>query len=104
MGGEREEKCRAALDLAVGPDPSAVALDDAPRRREADAGAIENRRRVETREDAEEVLGVDGMEAGAIVAHEEYELVCEHQAADGDRRFVVATREFPGIVQKIFEQ
>jgi hypothetical protein len=39
--GEREAKRRALTDRGFGPDPAAMALDDAAHRREPDAGAGE---------------------------------------------------------------
>ena len=63
----------AVLGGSFGPDAAAVAFDDAFDVGQADAGAFEVAGVVEALEDAEELGGVLGIEAGSVVADEEGE-------------------------------
>src|SRR5881397_4254907 len=59
------------IDGSLGPDPAAVPGDDAPHRRETDAGALEFGRGVQALEHPEQLVGVPHVEAGPVVADQE---------------------------------
>src|SRR5688500_9566739 len=67
--GEGEVERRPLAHGAFGPDAAAVAAQDALNRGEPHAGALELLLGVETLESVEELIGVGGVEAGAVVAH-----------------------------------
>ena len=75
----REPRCGARVNRktapsptgALGPDPAAVAADDALHDRQPDAGALEVAGGVQALERLEQLVGVAHVEPGAVVAHEE---------------------------------
>jgi hypothetical protein len=70
LAREREIEGRPAVDRRFGPYFAPVAMDDALDRRKSDASAGELRFRVQALERTEELGGVAGIEAGAVVANE----------------------------------
>jgi len=67
-GGEGEGEGSAFAGRAGGPDLAAVAFHDLAHAREADAGAGELAGWVQPLERAEQLAGLGGVEAGAVVA------------------------------------
>ncbi len=59
----------AAVNLTLGPDPAAMTLDDPLDDRQADPRALKLGLRVQTLEDAKELVSVPHVEAGSIVRH-----------------------------------
>src|SRR5204862_4606115 len=72
--GQREEEARADADLALGPDPALVRLDDAARDRQAESGAAVGRLLAPpvALEQQRQLRRVD---AGSAVADEEHDRV-----------------------------
>src|SRR5439155_21629977 len=68
---EREIKTGACIDLPLGPDSSAVPMDDALDGGEADPGARKVGRRVQALEGPEQLRGDARVVPGAVVTHEE---------------------------------
>src|SRR5690606_38124246 len=93
--GEREVERGALAFDARGADGAAVALDDALDRGQADAVAGELFLRVQALERTEQLVGVGGREACAVVAHEELVAV----APDLDPRLRAVAGDLPGIGQ-----
>ena len=69
--GERELKRRALADAGLNPDAAAMAPDDLFAEGQADTGAGILRSRVRALEDAEDALGIGGVQADAVVAPRE---------------------------------
>src|SRR5437763_13091029 len=67
---KRERERRAGVDAPFRPDPSALAVDDAPHVGEADPVAFEIVRAVKPLEHAEQLVRVRHVEPDAVVAHE----------------------------------
>src|SRR6185436_15302096 len=84
-----EVERRASALGALGPDAAAVAVDDPLHGGQADAGALELGGGVQALEGGEQLLGVDHVEAGPVVADEEHPLalvalaLLPHLAAGG---------------------
>src|SRR5437899_11545894 len=101
-GSEREEERGPGADGAFGPDRAAVAMDDAPDRRQAHAGAFEVRFRVQPPEGLEESSGGHGVETGAVVPDENGAASgIELCGADLDARRLPLGGEFPGIAEQV---
>src|ERR1043166_6415717 len=94
---EREVEGGAVVGGGVGPDPAAVAVDDARGGREADAGAVEVGRAVQAVERREQLVGARRVEAGAVVADE----VRAGEGAELDPRRVALGGELPGVAQEV---
>src|SRR5580698_9973427 len=71
LRGEGEEERAAFPCLGFGPDPAAVAAQDAVHDRQADAAALEFGRRMQPLERVEQLCRVLHVEPGAVVTHEE---------------------------------
>src|SRR3989442_9109061 len=59
------------IDCSLGPDPAAVPGDDAPHRRETDAGALEFGRGVQALEHTEHLVRILHIEARTVVPDHE---------------------------------
>src|SRR5207245_7398253 len=98
--GEIERGALARLSLR--PGPAAVAVDDAPDVRQADPRALELLRAMETLEHAEELGGVLHVEADAVVADEDHDLVAGAVLhADLDPRVIALARVLDRIGHEV---
>src|SRR5690606_881474 len=97
---KREAEGGALAFHAGGADGAAVAFGDALDRRQADAVARELFLRMQALERTEQLVGVGGREAGAVVAHEELVAV----APDLDACLRAVAGELPGVGQQVLEQ
>src|SRR2546428_3802060 len=95
-----EVEGRSPIDGSLGPDPAAVPGDDAPDRRETDAGALEFGRGVQALEHAEQLVCVLHVEAGPIVPDQEGPLA----AHIGGSEFDLRPRLFRGVLPAVAEQ
>src|SRR5436309_4606093 len=77
-----EEKGCALVQFRLGPDPSAVLVDDALADGQAHAGSFKVLHPVHALEHSEELAGVIHIEAGAIVANKYGALAVRHGLAD----------------------
>src|SRR2546426_6278608 len=68
------------IDGSLGPDPAAVPGDDAPHRRETDAGALEFGRGVQALEHTEQLVRILHVEAGTVVPDRSEEHTSELQS------------------------
>src|SRR5271166_6022064 len=66
---QRKRKRRSLADLAFGPDPAVVAMDNPLNDRKPHPGAREFSGGVKALKDAEELVGVLHVEAGPVVAN-----------------------------------
>src|ERR1700738_1619901 len=99
----REVKCRALIDRCFGPDTAAVALDDALYDRQADTGACEILRTVQSLKHVEHLVGILHIEADPVVADEEDLLVAYLARADLDNGVVAQSRVLEGVVDEVHE-
>src|SRR2546430_14832356 len=91
---QREVERRSPIDGSLGPDPAAVPGDDAPDRRETDAGALEFGRGVQSLEHAEQLVHVLHVEAGTVVPDQERPLSVHLGGSELDLR----PRLFRGVL------
>src|SRR2546421_5170451 len=98
-----KEKRGAAVGLRLGPDTPAVAVDDALRDRQADAGAVIVLGAVQPLEHPKELVGVAHVEADAVVAHKIHGLPALRAPAHGDTRHVAVGGKLEGVGQQVDE-
>src|SRR6185436_20280609 len=91
------------MERRVGPDPAAVARDDAFRGRQADAVARVFGRAVQALERREEVPGIGHVETGAVVAHVAYQLAAGRRGAELDARALGLAGELPGVREQVLQ-
>src|SRR6266545_7856263 len=91
------------IDGAVGPDAAAVPGDDAADRREADAGAFELRRGVQSLEHAEQLVRVLHVEAGAVVPNQERVRSVHFDGSEFDPRPRLLRRVLPAVAEEVLE-
>src|SRR5581483_10416382 len=96
-------ECRALADARLGPDPSAVAVDDALHDRQADAGPLEIFGAMQPLEHAKELVGVFHVEADSVVADEEDPFTAVVAGADLHRRAVTLARILECVVDQVHE-
>src|SRR3954463_2000254 len=99
-GREREPDRRPAADRALRPYPAAVALDDAPDDRQADAGAFEVLVGVHAVKRLEQARAVLHVEARAVIADRERLVGLAHH---GDLGAISLAGELPGIGEQVLE-
>src|SRR5204863_4572571 len=78
---------RPFIELALRPDPPAVALDHAPHQGKADTDPLEFVLAVQALKHVEQLLAVPHVEPYAVVAHEEHQLLVRSLCSDFDPRF-----------------
>src|SRR5688500_17994525 len=78
-------------------------MDHALHRGQAYPGAAELLRAVQPLERTEQLVREAHVEAGAVVAHEEYAALAVAHGADLDPRMLDARRELPGIANQVVE-
>src|SRR5579862_5648115 len=100
---QSEVEAGAALDLALTPDASSVAGDDALHRGQANARAFKLRGAVQPLEWLEELVRIGHVEPGAVVAHEEAGLPAHLRAAKLDVAGGMLGGELPGVAQQILQ-
>src|SRR5207244_8282095 len=99
--GECEEKCSAFSDLTLSPNCSAMTRDDAAHDGKADSGPLKLAFGVESLKHAKQAVRVFGLEADAIIAHENKKFVLSLFAANFDDRFGSRSRILDCIREQI---
>src|SRR5262249_24402147 len=101
---EGEKERSALLRRGIGPDAATVAAHDALHGGQPDAGTLELLYGMQALEGAEELVGVGGVEAGAVVAHVVGDFAFGIAAAEIDVRGRMPAGVLPGVAQQVFEQ
>src|SRR5580658_5830748 len=94
-------KCRAVSDFPLGPDPTALALDDALNRRQADSRSREIARQMQALKSPEQLAGVRRVEAGAVVPDEVFLIAVLSGTSEFDSCMQLFGGEFPGIAEQV---
>jgi len=100
---KREIEGRSLVNLAFGPDPAAVAVDDALDNGESHPGSLEVLMAVEALEDAEHLVVVLHVEPGAVVPHRIDALRILQMAFHFDQRLRALSGELDGIGKEVDE-
>src|ERR1700722_11860113 len=101
---QTEEKRRTTVDLRIRPDQAPVTRHDALRGGEAYAHALELVSAVQALKYTEEFFRIAHIEAHAVVAHEDHDLVFRPlPGTDLDRRELARSRVLDRVRQQIDE-
>src|SRR5450755_2388897 len=104
FGVEGEVDGRALAYVALGPCAASVPFDDLPDAGEADARAGEFAGRVQPLEWLEQLAHVEGVKAGAVVAHVAADRgISRRCRAELDQRAGPVRGEFPGVLYQILQ-
>src|SRR3546814_15325124 len=104
LARQREAERRALPRPAFGTDHSAMALDDALDRRQADAVAVELLLVVQALERTEQLAGIFGREAGTVVGDVERQLLAGHVVlADDDACLTGFRSELPRVADPVLQ-
>src|SRR5450755_4005838 len=88
---------------SLGPGPTAVAMDNASHRGQANPGARELGRYMQPLKGSEQLANVGHVEAGAVIADEIDRRSVALRNADFDPRQHFVHRKFPGVAEQILE-
>lgn len=94
-------KACAGIDLALAVNATAVALDHASHRRQADAVAFEVALHMQTLERREQPVCVGHVEAGAVVGHVEMDRAVRLVCADPNLRMLALGGELQRVAEQI---
>jgi len=101
---KRKKECGAAADFALGPDASAVTLDDPSNRGEAYAGAREFMGLVQPLKGPEKFTAVLHVKAGAVILDEINLFAVDTLSPKNNASVGLLACKLPGIGQKIFQR